>query len=123
MMRQRAMLYSQEGRLICDLTQNCYQQIWPGMKPQIYHFKQAITFTYPQDSYGPPAQPNRPITTACSFAKNCIVISAEGAISSGTLYLGTKQKNHFGAISCSINPIAYPRIYRYENQTWQHIKS
>jgi prepilin-type N-terminal cleavage/methylation domain-containing protein len=79
-----------------------------------------ITFGFLPSALGPPGSPSHKISQAITFPGSAIHFYPTGIISSGTVYLVDKKKQHMYALSNAVSQFSYLRLYRYDGR-WKII--
>lgn len=72
------------------------------------------------DVLGPPASPHTPLTTACTFKDNQIIMHPDGTMSAGAIYITDTNQQRLYACTIAVAPYAYVRRYRWQKK-WQKL--
>lgn len=81
----------------------------------------SVQFNFIDGAKGPPSLPSKPLKSAITFKNNEIIFYPDGIISSGTLYLTSKDKQVMYALSSPVAQISSLRVYNYDG-SW-HCRS
>ena len=116
-LRQKAMTTNAEYVLVFDTEKNEYRcdeirEVLP----------QRISFGFISQVLGPPGSPTHTIHKPVTFPGNGIHFYPTGIISSGTVYLADKNKQHMYALSNAVSQFSYLRFYRYDGK-WKLIET
>lgn len=114
--QQRALSLHKPQVIDIDVHHNTYRY-----NGNTFFLSAGIRFGIKQGTKGPPAHPKNLVTTCCTFADQKIVCSANGIISSGTLYLTDDKQSTVYALSNAVADVSYLRLYVYRN-TWQALQ-
>lgn len=115
--RQKAMTTNTEYVLVFDTEKNEYRC---GEIREI--LPQRVSFGFISKVLGPPGAPSRAIQKAITFPGNSIHFYPTGIISSGTVYVTDKKKQHMYALSNAVSQFSYLRFYRYDGK-WKLIET
>jgi len=125
-LQQRAIASNRNQELCIDVTAHTYSYAI-GEKRQTFPLHHNILFGFSGSVLGPPANPEGPITTACTFPKrdklHVMTFYPTGIISAGTIYFIDKQKRHLGALTSSVSQVSYIRRYCYTNNKWTPVSA
>lgn len=116
-LRQKAIANNSEYVLKFDTQKNEYRA------DGIHEILSArIAFGFLPTVLGPPGSPSHKITQAVTFAGSSIHFYPTGIISSGTVYLVDKKKQHMYALSNAVSQFSFLRLYRYDGK-WKIIEA
>lgn len=110
-LRQKAISTNTECVLTFDSEKKEYRG--NGIKEIL---SQRVSFGFLPGVLGPPGSPSHKITKAVTFIDSSIYFYPTGIISSGTVYLVDKNKQHMYALSNAISQFSYLRLYRYDGK-------
>lgn len=79
-------------------------------------------FGYAPHTYGPPSDPKTPITQAITFDQQQALISPQGVIAPGTVYLTDQQHKLTCALTTPLSQITLMRKYKNLNGHWENIR-
>ena len=79
-------------------------------------------FGYTPNTYGPPSDPKMPIMQAVTFDHQQALISPQGVIAPGTVYLTDQQHKLTYALTAPLAQITLMRKYKNLNGRWENIK-
>jgi len=98
-----------------------------SLKNQTYTFcgithtlSKGVYFDVLPDVLGPPSSPHAPLTSACTFKHNHIIMHPDGTMSAGAIYITDTNKQRLYACTIAVAPYAYVRRYRWQNR-WQKL--
>jgi len=115
MAQKRAMMTGVPQKIILELNRGAYRY---GAENIV--LPKGVEFGFFSGVQGPPATPNKILTTACTFAQNTIICSPEGSLSSGTIYLVDSKKTVLYALSSGVGSVSFVRKYRYA-KGWHYL--
>lgn len=73
-----------------------------------------VNFDIMPNTYGPPSNPTKLLTTGITFDNNSIRFFPDGSMSAGAIYLTDKNKRWCYALTSGISHITYLRKYSYQ---------
>lgn len=111
--RAMAVIGNKDVAITFDSTSSAY-----SVDSTTHVFSQTVSFLYPPNGYGPPSAPVDLIKKPVSFVNSQLICFANGAMSSGVLYIGSPKQRCFYAISSSIGEWGVLRLYIYKNEKW-----
>ncbi|MBD3273494.1 hypothetical protein GF385_04060 [Candidatus Dependentiae bacterium] len=125
-LQQKAIAQNNVQELIFDLNKNGYYFLEKGNK-KFCILPNKVLFGVLNNVLGPPSSPKKKIKFPISFEKLNVykfrvIFFPDGKISSGSVFLINKNKNHLMALSCPVSPFSCIRKYKYENNRWVSLK-
>lgn len=115
-LRQKAIATNTEYVLTFDTQKNEYRGdgIHETLSPR-------VSFGFLPHVLGPPGSPSHTIKQPISFAGSSIHFYPTGIISSGTIYVVDKKRQHMYALSNAVSQFSFLRLYRYDGK-WKAIE-
>jgi hypothetical protein len=115
MAQKRAMMTGVPQEIVLEIDQGAYRY---GSERIV--LPKGVQFGFLPAVQGPPATPQKSLTTASTFAQHAIICSPEGTLSSGTVYLVDSKKTVLYALSSGVGSVSFLRKYRYAKE-WHHL--
>jgi Tfp pilus assembly protein FimT len=108
-----ALATGQDQEIVIDTMQNCYRY-----RETNHTLLPSVQFGASSDIKGPPSSPTHTLESALTFADHKIIATAQGALSSGTVYFTDSNKMCFYALSISVGACPTIKKYRYHTRQW-----
>ena len=77
-----------------------------------------VKFGTLQNVLGPPSSPKKQLKKSITFKNHEIIVTPQGILQSGTVYLIDDAQQLIYAITVPIAGVSFIRIYRYHNKQW-----
>lgn len=84
-------------------------------------FSNYTRFGFVPGTYGPPSDPKSPLTQAITFEHQQVLISPQGVIAPGAVYLTDQQHKLTYALTVPLSQITLMRKYKNLNGHWEKI--
>lgn len=115
-LRNKAMLIGRATELTFNPKHGSYSYIGLREKEITHFLPHTLRIAAHPGILGPPSSPRKKITSQTTFARDTIICSSDGMITSGTLYLCTKTTQ--AALTIAVSAFAFMRTYRFQNNRW-----
>jgi Tfp pilus assembly protein FimT len=108
-----ALATGQDQELVIDTTRGCYTY-----RGSNHRLAPGVQFGVSNDIKGPPSSPTHTIESAVTFPQHKIIATAQGALSSGTIYFTDSNTTCFYALSIAVGTCPTIKKYRYDTKQW-----
>ena len=126
-LQQKAIATNEEQKLYFNLDLNSYEYVGKSNLKQNYKLPNKVRFGLLDNIFGPPSKPEKRVNLPITFKKTKknlfeVIFYTDGKISSGNVYMITKDKKNLMSLSVSVSPFALITKYKYQNKKWLFLK-
>jgi hypothetical protein len=114
--RQLAIATNQPQMITFDQTNHSYN--YSKYQDKLSNYTR---FGFAPGTYGPPSDPKNPLTQAITFDQQQVLISPQGVIAPGAIYLTDQQHKLTYALTVPLSQITLMRKYKNLNGRWEKI--
>lgn len=114
--RQLAIATNQAQTITFDQTNHSYN--YSKYQAQLSNYTR---FGFAPGTYGPPSDPKSPLTQAITFENQQVLISPQGVIAPGAIYLTDQQHKLTYALTVPLSQITLMRKYKNWYGHWKKI--
>jgi len=112
-LQQQAIAENKQKTILFNSSEHFYESAQEKHKLSRY-----VKFDIIPGVLGPPSHPQKQLKKAFTCKENKLVITPEGIISPGTIYLVDDKKQFLYAITVPIAGVSFTRLYYYRNKQW-----